>query len=98
MDTISMVLNSLKNKGQDNEFLIAKSGAILLCGKRYKNSEISIIHIYRFEEDTDPAEQAIIYLIKTNDGIIGYSLDAYGVYTNHGNDGFSTAIRKMNMA
>lgn len=98
MDTISMVLDSLKDKGHDNEFSITKSGAILLCGRRYRNSEISIIHIYRFEEDTDPSEQAIIYLIMTNDGKVGYSLDAYGVYTNHGNDGFGKAILKMSMA
>ena len=29
------------------------------------------------------------------DGIIGYSLDAYGVYTNHMNDGYADMIRKM---
>ena len=95
MDTVSSILNNLKVKGQDNEFVIFPNGSIHLNGKSYKQDEIEIIKTYRFEGESDPADEAIIYLIEATDGIIGYSLDAYGVYTNHANDAFADSIHKM---
>jgi hypothetical protein len=68
---------------------------VLLKGKLYRQSEIKIIRTFRFEGESDPDEEAIIYLIKANDGTIGYSLDSYGVYTNHENDGYADLINKM---
>jgi len=97
MDTISTVLNKLKRKGLDNEFFVNDKGLVTLNGKLYSQHDIKIIKTYRFEGESDPADEAIIYLIKTNDGIIGYSLDAYGVYTNHINDAYADWIRKMAM-
>ena len=95
MDTISTVLNMLKLKKQDNEFVINTVGQLSLNGKSYNPDEIKIIKTYRFEGDSDPADEAIIYLIKAHDGVIGYSLDAYGVYTNHTNDGYAGLIQQM---
>lgn len=95
MDTISTVLNKLKLKNQDNEFIIDESGRLRLNGKSYSKHDIKIIKTYRFEGESDPADQAIIYLILAYDGIIGYSLDAYGVYTNHRNDGYADLIQQI---
>ena len=95
MDTISTVFNMLKQKKQDNEFVINTVGQLSLNGKSYNPDEIKIIKTYRFEGDSDPADEAIIYLIKAHDGVIGYSLDAYGVYTNHTNDGYAGLIQQM---
>ena len=97
MDTISSVLNKLKLKNQDNEFVIDKKRQLSLNGKSYSKHDIKIIKTYRFEGETDPADQAILYLILTYDGIIGYSLDAYGVYTNHLNDGYADFIQQMSI-
>jgi len=98
MDTVSSILNNLKVKCQDNEFVISPNGSIHLSGKSYKYDEIKIIKTYRFEGESDPADEAIIYLIEANDGMIGYSLDAYGVYTNHSNDGYADSIHQMSNA
>jgi len=98
MDTVSSILNNLKGKGQGNEFVISIDGSIQLSGKFYKYDEIKIIKTYRFEGDSDPADEAIIYLIEANDSTIGYSLDAYGVYTNHPNDGYADSIHQMTNA
>jgi len=95
MDTISTVLNHLKLKKWDNEFTIDKQGSITLQGKLYDQKEFKIIKMYRFEGDSDPSDEAIIYVIEANDGIIGYSLDAYGVYSNHSNDGYSNMMHNM---
>ncbi|MBO9201886.1 MULTISPECIES: hypothetical protein [Niastella] len=95
MDTISTVLNMLKLKNQDNEFVINQTGQLSLNGKSYGKHDIKIIKTYRFEGESDPADEAIIYLIRAQDGIVGYSLDAYGVYTNHRNDGYTDLIQQI---
>ena len=95
MDTISNVLNRLKLKKQDNEFIINQAGQLSFNGKSYSKHDIKIVRTYRFEGESDPADEAIIYLIMTNDGVIGYSLDAYGVYTNHRNDGYAGLIQQI---
>jgi hypothetical protein len=95
MDTISNVLDHLKLKGHDNEFTINKHGLVNLRGKIYLRSEMKIIKTYRFEGDSDPAEEAIIYIIKAYDGNIGYSLDGYGIYAVHTNDEFADIIKGL---
>ena len=41
---------------------------------------------------------SILYLIKSADGFIGYSLDAYGVYSNHDDEeGYDNFIRKIHV-
>jgi hypothetical protein len=98
MDTISTVLNHLKLKKWDNEFTMDNRGSVILQGKLYDQKELKIIKTYRFEGDSDPSDEAIIYVIKANDGIIGYSLDAYGVYSNHSNDGYTNMMHNMRIA
>ena len=97
MDTISTVLNTLKLKKQDNEFVIDETGQLSFNGRTYNQDDIELIKTYRFEGESDPADAAIIYLIMTYDGVIGYSLDAYGAYTNHGDDGYADLIQQMSL-
>ena len=59
--------------------------------------ELKIIKIYRFEGESDPADSTILYVIEANDGKVGYSLDAYGVYSNHDDDRYDDFIRKVPM-
>jgi hypothetical protein len=92
MDTLLMVLNHLKTKNQDHLLELDQQGRVTLEGKLYDPKELTLIQTYRFEGASDPSEEAIIYLIRTNDGTIGYSLDAYGVYTNHEDDGYAGLI------
>ena len=95
MDTVSSILNDLRLKNQDNEFVVNTDGVISLKDKIYGQQEIKIIKTYRFEGESDPGDEAIIYLVEANDDTIGYSLDAYGVYTNHINDAYADSIHKM---
>lgn len=95
MDTLSTVLEHLKQKHQYNEFTLGEPGLIWLSGKSYKEDEVRMIRTYRFEGDSDPAEEAIIYIIETNDGSIGYSIDTYGVYTNHLDDAYGGFIKRL---
>ena len=97
LDTVSSVLLMLKRKGQDNEFTVYHHEWLSLKGKLYRAQETHLVRMYRFEGISDPADQAIIYVVRTKDGTVGYSLDAYGTYTNHNDDGYAELIGKMTM-
>ena len=83
MTTLSSVLETLRIRRHDNEFNITDEGFSACNNKYYQPEELTIIKTYRFEGDSDPSESSILYLIEAKDGLIGYSIDAYGVYANH---------------
>jgi hypothetical protein len=95
MTTLSSVLERLRVRKQDNEFKIAEAGFTSPAGKLYKPEELCIIKTYRFEGESDPSDNYILYLIEANDGLIGYSMDAYGAYSEHDNDKYDEFIRKI---
>lgn len=96
MTTLSQVLETLRIKKQDNELRMVNGKFVAPSGKDYDSSELKIIKTYRFEGNSDPSDSSIIYIIEANDGLIGYSIDAFGVYSNHDNElGYDDFIRKI---
>jgi hypothetical protein len=95
MTTVSTVMEKLRLKRRDNEFTMAPEGFTIGNGKFYQPEDVTIIKTYRFEGESDPSDASIIYVIETKDGLIGYSLDAYGAYSNHDDDGYDDFIRKI---
>ena len=94
MTTLSGVLEKLKKKKKDNEFLITPQGFTSTNNKFYQPEDLKIIRTYRFEGESNPGDNAIIYVIEANDGLIGYSLDAYGAYSDHEAE-YDDFIRKI---
>ena len=95
MTTLSGVLEKLRIKKQDNEFQISKDCFVSPSGKGYHPEELKIIKTYRFEGDSDPSDNTVLYLIQANDGLIGYSIDSYGVYSNHEDEKYDDFLRKI---
>lgn len=95
MSTVSMVLEKLRLKKRDNEFRMTPEGFSTGNGKFYQPEDLKIIRTYRFEGESDPSDSSIIYLIEASDGLTGYSMDAYGVYSDHDDDGYDDFIRKI---
>ena len=94
MTTLTEVMEKLRTKKLDNEFRWTTEGFTAGKGKSYQPDELEIVKVYRFEENTDPSDMCILYVIKANDGLIGYSLDAYGTYSNHDDEeGYDNFIR-----
>lgn len=94
MQTLSYILEKLRMKRQDNEFIMEGEFFTTKNGNKYKPENLTIIKTYRFEGESDPSDSSILYLIEANDGLIGYSMDAYGVYTNH-DAAYDDFIRKI---
>ncbi len=80
----------------DNEFQWTDQGFTAGKNKFYQPQDLKIIKTYRFEGDSDPGDMSIIYLIEANDGLIGYSMDAYGTYSTHDADeGYDNFVRQI---
>jgi hypothetical protein len=95
MTTVTSILEKLRVKKFDNEFRMTPEGFTPGNNKYYTPEDLKIIRTYRFEGESDPGDNAIIYLIEANDGLVGYSLDSYGVYSDHEDDGYDDFIRKI---
>ena len=95
MTTMVSVLEKLRVKKFDNEFRMTEEGFTAGNNKYYEPDQLKIVRTYRFEGESDPSDNAVIYLIESNDGLIGYSIDAYGAYSDHEDDGYDDFIRKV---
>ncbi|MCP9752222.1 hypothetical protein [Ferruginibacter sp. HRS2-29] len=95
MTTVSSILEKLRVRKQDNEFVMKDNHFTTSNGKMYNPEDLKIIRTFRFEGDSDPSDSSIIYLIEAKDGLVGYSMDAYGAYSNHDDDGYDDFIRKI---
>ncbi len=96
MTTLSQVLEKLRIKKQDNEFRFSEGKFGAPSGRQYDAADLKVIKTYRFEGDSDPSDSSVIYLIEANDGLIGFSIDAYGVYSNHDDEeGYDDFLRDI---
>jgi hypothetical protein len=97
MTTLSKVLENLRIKKQDNELRLSEGKKFIApSGKLYEAADLKIIKTYRFEGNSDPSDSSVIYLIEANDGLVGYSLDAFGAYSNHDDEeGYDDFIRAI---
>ncbi|MDQ6479891.1 hypothetical protein [Dyadobacter sp. LHD-138] len=96
MATLSHVLEKLRLRKFDNEFRWTKEGFTASKGKSYAPEDLTIIRTYRFEGESDPADSSILYIIEASDGLVGYSMGTYGVYSDHQDEeGYDNFIRKI---
>lgn len=73
----------MKEDGYKEDFQVTKKGLGTYSeNKHYKPDQISIINFYRFEGVSDPADNSILYVIETDDGVKGTLVDAYGAYSD----------------
>ena len=81
MQTLADCLNKAVIDGYSENFKVATKGLTTEDEKSiYHPGDITITNFYRFEGYSDPQDNAILYLIETNDGKKGTLMDAYGVY------------------
>ena len=78
-DTITEAVNGLKKRGYTIDFnieadrLICKETALSLSPV-----EFDIAEVYRFEGDSDPADEAIVYAIESKHGQKGILVNGFG--------------------
>src|SRR6187549_352869 len=83
-DTVVDALNGLKSRGYTLDFNIAFDKIICSNNEICLNpNEFEIVEIYRFEGDTNPSDEDVVYAIESKDGKIkGVLTSAFGLYAD----------------
>jgi hypothetical protein len=89
--TVTEALTALKQQGFTIDFNIEANG--LVGGEtRFTTDEFSIVDVYRYEGNSDPADEATVYAIESKTGVRGVLVTGYGMSS----DSLSDAIlRKL---
>lgn len=83
MNTLVSCLNTLMAAGFETQFKATKNGLKSLTTEIiYQPDEIKVLNFYRFEGESDPADNSILYAIETKNGERGTLTDAYGPYSD----------------
>lgn len=84
MATLFQVMEKLKNKGITNEIKLNDYNEIVDSNDNKIQAEnLTIIKTYRFEGDSNPADNTALYLTKDKDENLAYIIDSYGAYSDH---------------
>ena len=77
-DTVTEAVEGLRNRGYTLDFNLTEN--CLVCNEqKFDISDFEIVEVYRFEGNTDPADEAIVYAIESNDGKKGILVSGYGI-------------------
>lgn len=78
-DTVSEAVNDLKKRGYTIDF--NKEYDCITCSRQVitlQPEEFEIAEFHRFEGDSDPADEAVVYAIESNHGHKGLLVDGFG--------------------
>ncbi len=76
-DTVSEAVTGLRQRGFDLDF-DARFDCVVCKDHKLKPEEFEITEVYRFEGNTDPADEAIVYGIESKHGLKGILVNGYG--------------------
>lgn len=87
-DTVSGALESLKKRGFTKDFNIAFDKIICDQTSACLNPhEFEITEVYRFEGESNPSDEAVVYAVESADGKLkGVLVNAYGPYADSMSD------------
>lgn len=85
-ETVSEAINDLAKRGYTSDFEILKEKECLVCNQtsaQLSPDEFEIDETYRFEGETDPGDEMIVYAISSKvHNVKGIIVNAYGVYSD----------------
>jgi hypothetical protein len=77
-DTVTDAIKGLKERGFSKDFNLKENYIVCLEG-RFNHSDFEITEVYRFEGASDPADEAVVYAIESNNGMKGVLVNGYGI-------------------
>ncbi len=95
MTTITEVIEKLRKEGYVEDFNLQQN--CLQCREGHYSvlhNEFVIDHVFRFEGDSDPADEATVYAISSAKyAIKGILVNGAGIYTNGMTDEMLTSLK-----
>lgn len=71
-------IDHLRERGYTEDFNLEEN-CISAGNSKYGPDEFEITEVYRFEGDSDPDEESVVYGISSSSGVKGLLVDGYGV-------------------
>ncbi len=97
MSTLTESVNKAIKDGYTDNLKVTKQGLHSDAkDKDYGPEEVRVVDFHRFEGQSDPADNAIMYVIETWDGAKGVLVDAYGAYADEHVNKFMTEVEEIN--
>lgn len=75
--TVSEALDQLRKQGFTVDFNLEENCIVCANGK-FDTDSFEIMDVYRYEGNTDPADEATVYAIQSNTGVKGVLVTGYG--------------------
>lgn len=86
-DTVSEAVNDLAKRGYTNDLSVMAEKGCLVCNTTFTElspEEFKIDEVHRFEGQTDPGDEMIVFAISSLDGKIkGVVVNAFGIYSSY---------------
>ncbi len=77
-NTLSGAVNGLKERGFTLDFNLEEN--CLVCNEdKYDVNNFEIVEFHRFEGDSNPSDESIVYAIESKNGLKGILVSGYGI-------------------
>lgn len=95
LKTLSEIYTILNKRGVKEEIRMNDEKQMISTeGKKiYQPEQLTIIKSYRFEGDSSPDDNCVLYLIEDNEEKLMTLLDSYGADSNYSGDEFDNFLR-----
>lgn len=96
MKNLASCVNRMKEEGYKDDYQVGEKGLHTFDkSKSYNPQQVRIVNFYRFEGESDPGDNTILYVIETDDGGKGTLVDGYGAYADENVSKFIVEIEKI---
>ncbi|WP_295127665.1 hypothetical protein [uncultured Chitinophaga sp.] len=83
-DTVVNAINTLRERGFTIDFNI-EDDCILNGNSKMDVNDIFIVDVYRYEGNSDPSDEAVVYALESSAGEKGILVTGYGVSADDAN-------------
>ncbi len=77
-DTVTEAVNGLKSRGFELDFNLQENCIVCDSGQ-FDPADFEIVEVYRFEGNSDPSDEAVVYGIESKNGTKGVLVNGYGI-------------------
>ncbi|MFI5185339.1 MAG: phosphoribosylpyrophosphate synthetase [Chitinophagales bacterium] len=77
-DTVTAAVKGLKERGYTKDFNL-KENCLVCHEDKFHPEDFEITEVYRFEGNSDPGDEAVVYAIESNKGDKGVLVSGYGI-------------------
>ncbi len=95
MTSLSSLTTQAVKDGYTANFKVAQGKLCAPDGKCYTADNVTVVNFYRFEGESDPGDNTILYVIETNDGMKGTLINAMGAYADENINKFMADVDEM---